>query len=220
MPFLVTEYVPGPTLNEHVERAGPLRGEALTRFAAGVAGALARGARRRCRPPRSQARQRRPRARTARGSSTSGSPAPRTPPPGTPRPACSWAASGGWRPRCCGKGRRPPPRTSSRGVPSCPTPAPGGGPSAADRTSPSPTGCSAGRRPTSPGCRRGWPHSLPRPSRPTPRPGPRPRDWPPPSAAPAPAPTAPLASFAVPTRVDRAGRPASPARRGGAGPGC
>ncbi len=41
VPFLVTEYVPGPTLNEHVERAGPLRGEALTRFAAGVAGALA-----------------------------------------------------------------------------------------------------------------------------------------------------------------------------------
>ena len=41
VPYLVTEYVPGPTLNEHVERAGPLRAEALVRFAAGVAGALA-----------------------------------------------------------------------------------------------------------------------------------------------------------------------------------
>ena len=39
-PWLATEYVPGPTLDEHVRGHGPLRGEALTVFAAGVAEAL------------------------------------------------------------------------------------------------------------------------------------------------------------------------------------
>ncbi|MEU3310220.1 serine/threonine-protein kinase [Nocardiopsis sp. NPDC055551] len=41
LPWLATEYVPGPTLDEYVRGYGPLRGEALTSFAAGVAEALA-----------------------------------------------------------------------------------------------------------------------------------------------------------------------------------
>ncbi len=40
LPWLATEYVPGPTLDEHVRRHGPLRGPSLAFFAAGVAEAL------------------------------------------------------------------------------------------------------------------------------------------------------------------------------------
>ncbi|WP_067603566.1 serine/threonine protein kinase [Nocardiopsis listeri] len=41
VPWLATEYVPGPTLREYVRIHGPLRGDALTAFALGVAEALA-----------------------------------------------------------------------------------------------------------------------------------------------------------------------------------
>ena len=41
VPYLVTEYVPGPTLAEHVQRSGPLHGTGLEGFAAGVAAGLA-----------------------------------------------------------------------------------------------------------------------------------------------------------------------------------
>ncbi|GAB3689018.1 serine/threonine-protein kinase [Nocardiopsis oceani] len=41
VPWLATEYVPGPTLGAHVRANGPLHGEALTAFALGVAEALA-----------------------------------------------------------------------------------------------------------------------------------------------------------------------------------
>ncbi|GAB3724878.1 serine/threonine-protein kinase [Nocardiopsis nanhaiensis] len=41
IPWLATEYVPGPTLDERVRANGPLQGEALTAFALGVAEALA-----------------------------------------------------------------------------------------------------------------------------------------------------------------------------------
>jgi hypothetical protein len=41
VPYLVTEYVPGPTLGERIERDGPLPPPELARFAAGMAEALA-----------------------------------------------------------------------------------------------------------------------------------------------------------------------------------
>jgi hypothetical protein len=41
VPYLVTEYVPGPTLAEQVERGGPLHGAALEHLAAGIARGLA-----------------------------------------------------------------------------------------------------------------------------------------------------------------------------------
>ncbi len=41
VPYLVTEYVPGPTLAEQVERGGPLHGAALEHVAAGIAHGLA-----------------------------------------------------------------------------------------------------------------------------------------------------------------------------------
>lgn len=41
IPWLATEYVPGPTLGEYVRLHGPLQGDALTAFALGVAEALA-----------------------------------------------------------------------------------------------------------------------------------------------------------------------------------
>ena len=40
-PWMATEYVPGPTLDEYVRGYGPLRGDALTSFAVDVAEALA-----------------------------------------------------------------------------------------------------------------------------------------------------------------------------------
>lgn len=39
-PYLVTRYVPGPSLRDHVERHGPLRGAALQRLATGLAEAV------------------------------------------------------------------------------------------------------------------------------------------------------------------------------------
>ena len=212
MPFLVTEYVPGPTLNEHVERAGPLRGEALTRFAAGVAGALAAVhaagvVHRDLKPanvvlapdgprildfgiarPEDAAT---PYTETGMLVGSVGWMAPevlRQGPATAAADVFAWGALVAY----AGTGRRP---------------------SAAGRTSPSPTGCSPGHPPTSPGCRRGWPHSLPRPSQPTPRPGRPQPDWPPPSGHRRPRRPPPLASFAVPTRVDRAQAPAAPRRR-------
>ncbi|MBB6170399.1 hypothetical protein HNR23_000459 [Nocardiopsis mwathae] len=40
LPWVVTEYVPGPTLDATVSNHGPLRGRALTRFVAGLAQAI------------------------------------------------------------------------------------------------------------------------------------------------------------------------------------
>jgi serine/threonine protein kinase len=40
-PYFITEYVPGPTLEAYVAEHGPLRGDALRAFAAGIADALA-----------------------------------------------------------------------------------------------------------------------------------------------------------------------------------
>ncbi|MBR8745361.1 serine/threonine-protein kinase, partial [Nocardiopsis sp. MG754419] len=40
LPWLATEYVPGPTLDQYVRRSGPLHGVALTAFAVGVARTL------------------------------------------------------------------------------------------------------------------------------------------------------------------------------------
>ncbi|MDA2804343.1 serine/threonine-protein kinase [Nocardiopsis suaedae] len=40
LPWVVTEYIPGPTLDATVENHGPLRGRALTRFVGGMARAI------------------------------------------------------------------------------------------------------------------------------------------------------------------------------------
>lgn len=40
LPWVVTEYIPGPTLDATVENHGPLRGRALTRFVCGMARAI------------------------------------------------------------------------------------------------------------------------------------------------------------------------------------
>lgn len=40
LPWVVTEYIPGPTLDATVENHGPLRGRALTRFVGGLARAI------------------------------------------------------------------------------------------------------------------------------------------------------------------------------------
>lgn len=96
VPWLATAYVPGPSLQQVVERHGPLPAATVLRLVAGIAEALQviHGAgviHRDLKPPTSSS------PRTARASSTSASRA-RPIPPDSPAPACGSAPPRTWLP--------------------------------------------------------------------------------------------------------------------------